>query len=219
MLLEQLNKRIANIEIPVRMRNLKVSDEGYPVPWFVPWYDGKWEFRGMDSEKFKIAIRHKKCWLCGDTLGVHMTFVLGPMCIVTRTTSEPPCHHDCAEYAVRACPFLTQPRMRRNEVGLPEERDVAGTMIKRNPGVTALWTTRSYKLFRAEGGSGVLFTVGDPEKVEWYAESRRAKREEVIYSIDTGLPILAREASKDGPEAVVQLKDQVNDAMRYIPQE
>jgi hypothetical protein len=109
--------------------------------------------------------------------------------------------------------------MRRNEVGLPEELDVAGTMIKRNPGATALWTTRSYKLFRAEGGPGVLFTVGDPEKVEWYAEGRRAKREEIIYSIDTGLPILAREASKDGPEAVVQLKDQVNDAMGYIPQE
>lgn len=219
MLLEKLNKKIADIQIPKRMQNLKVSDEGYPVPWFVPWHDGKWEFRGMDGEKFGIAIRHKRCWLCGEPLGVHMTFVLGPMCSVTRTTAEPPCHHECAEYAALACPFLSQPRMRRNEVRMPEEPSVAGIMIKRNPGVSALWTTRSYKIFRTEGGPGILFTIGDPEKVEWFAESRKADRSEIMESINTGLPILVREAEKDGEEAITLLRKQLDFALQYVPKD
>ena len=64
-----------------------------------------------------------KCWLCGQTLGKHMTFPIGPMCAITRTTAEPPSHLACAEYAVKACPFLSQPRMRRNERDLPEACD------------------------------------------------------------------------------------------------
>ena len=219
MFMEQLNKRIASIEVPHRMRHLKVSDEGYPVPWFVPYIDDKPEFRGMDGQKFKMAIRQKKCWLCGEPLGKYMTFVLGPMCTITRTTAEPPCHHDCAEYAAKACPFLSQPRMRRNEKDKTwDDGNVAGMMIKRNPGVACLWTCFNYRIFN-DGNGGVLFTVGDPEKVSWWAEGRTATFEEVRYSVDTGLPILVREAQKDGGDALLQLTSQVNDAVKYFPKE
>jgi hypothetical protein len=198
----ELNQRIKDIPIPDRMKGLKISDEGFPVPWFIPWFGGKPEFRGMDGGKFDIALRFKRCWLCGEPLGKYMTFVIGPMCGVTRTTSEPPCHHSCAEYAVKACPFLTQPRMRRNEKELPEDRKVAGTMIKRNPGVTLMWTTTSYKTFQS---GGVLFTVGEPEKIEFYSNGRIAKKEEIVESIESGIPILMKEAEKDGQDGIAEL--------------
>jgi hypothetical protein len=198
----KLNQRIAGIEIPDRMRHLKISDEGYPVPWFVPWVDGKPEFRGMDGEKFGIAVRHKRCWLCGEPLGKHMTFVIGPMCGITRTTAEPPCHHSCAEYAVKACPFLTQPRMRRNEKDMPEGGTVAGIMIKRNPGVVLMWTTTSYKIFKS---GGILFKVGDPEKIEFCSNGRTAERQEILESIESGIPILMKEAEKDGQDGIAEL--------------
>jgi hypothetical protein len=155
----ELNKRIADIPIPDRLKGFPLSPEGYPVPWFVPFVDGLPEFRAMDPEKFVRAVRTKKCWLCGQPLGRHLTFPIGPMCAITRTTAEPPSHKSCAEYAVKACPFLTQPRMRRNEKDLPEGISSAGIAIKRNPGVTVLWTTTSFKLFTA--GGGYLFQVGD----------------------------------------------------------
>lgn len=212
---DSLNKRIIDIPIPKRMRGQRLSPEGFPVPWFVPWVDGKPEFRGLDGEKFTVAVRHKRCWLCGEQLGKYMVFVIGPMCAVNRTTAEPPCHHDCAEYAVKACPFLTQPKMRRNEKDSPAG-DAAGMMIKRNPGVTCLWTTEEYTIFKAKGGTGALFRIGEPLEIKFYAEGRKSTFAELMHSIDTGLPLLVAEAEKDGEEAVQELHKYVETAMNLI---
>jgi hypothetical protein len=194
--MRELNKKIAHIPIPDRLRGFPISDEGYPIPWFVPFVDGQPEFRAMDPEKFTSAVRHKKCWMCGAPLGKWLTFPIGPMCCVTRTTAEPPSHLACAQYAAEVCPFLTQPRMRRNEFDLPDGTSVAGIGIKRNPGVIALWTTNSFKLFSSNGG--YLFKVGDPEHVECYAQGRAATKAELIESIRTGYPILEAIAKQDG---------------------
>ena len=115
-----LNQRIAHLELPDRMRSLKISDEGFPVPWFVGYVDGKPDFRTMDGEKLVIAVRHRRCWMCGSPLGKHLTFSIGPMCAVNRNIAEPPSHLSCAEYSVRACPFLSNSRMKRNEKDLPD---------------------------------------------------------------------------------------------------
>jgi hypothetical protein len=199
----ELNKRIADLPIPDRLAGFPLSDEGYPIPYFVPYVDGKPEFRAMDPEKFSHAVRHRKCWLCGGTLGKHLTFPIGPMCAITRTTAEPPSHLACAEYAVRACPFLSQPRMKRNEKDLPKNIGSAGISIDRNPGTIVLWTTLSYKLFHA--GNGYLFRIGDPEHVEAYALGRKATQSELAHSIVTGYPILQATAKQDGPEAEEEL--------------
>jgi hypothetical protein len=213
--MRSLNKRIAYLEIPDRMKRLPISDEGYPVPYFVPWIDGKPEFRGMDSEKFGLCVRHHRCWLCGFTLGKFKTFPIGPMCAVNRVISEPPSHHGCALYGMQACPFLTEPRMRRNEANMPEGH-IAGVAIKRNPGVTCLWTTLSYKLFRPPNG-GVLFELGEPEKVEWFCQGRQATREEILASMSSGLPILTKMAAEQGSAAIAELSKQYDRALQLVP--
>lgn len=212
-----LNERIRSIPLPDRMRRLPVDARGFPVPKFVPWFDGKPEFRGFDGEHLRTCVRLKRCWLCGEPLGVHQTFVIGPMCAVNRVSSEPPSHHACAEYAAQACPFLSQPRMRRNEKDMPAG-EVAGVGLKRNPGVVLLWTTRSYTVFRPPNG-GVLFTVGEPETLEFFCEGRKARRAEIVASIESGLPLLREPAAQEGPEAVAELEKMIAVAMQLLPAE
>lgn len=177
--------------------------------------NGKYDFRLADPDKLVQAIKRKLCWLCGQSLGVHMTFVIGPIGVINRVTPEPPCHLECADYAARACPFLAQPRMRRNEADMPQRVEPGGIMIKRNPGVCVLWTTRSYKAMR--DGNGVLFQIGDPEHVEWFAEGRKAKRDEVDESFRTGLPALEKLAEEDGPEAEQELAKALREAEAFLP--
>jgi hypothetical protein len=197
------------------MANLKISDEGYPVPWFVSWIHGKPDFRAVDTEKLIIAMRHKKCFLCGKNLGVHMTFVIGPMCAVNRTSAEPPAHHSCALYSVQACPFLTQPRMRRNEKDMPiDATNPAGEMIKRNPGVSLLWTTKTYMTTKLS--NGILFKIGEPEKLEFWAEGKHATKKQVMDSVESGLPILQKMAIEEGPRAMQQFQTMVIAAMKLI---
>ena len=211
-----LNKRIQHLELPDRMSRLPVSDEGYPIPWFVAEVDGKRDFRVMDGEKLGIAVRLKRCWMCGQPLGKFMTFPIGPMCAVNRNIAEPPSHHGCAEYGARACPFLTQPRMRRNGKDLPEDGRWSETGLKRNPGVICLWTTLSYRIHRGPDRS-VLFAIGDPVETEWFCEGRPATRAEIMASIESGLPILRKMAQDESQDAVTELTRMVDVAMKLVP--
>ena len=133
-------------------------------------------------------------------LGRHRTFVIGPMCAINRTSAEPPNHTACAVWSVKNCPFLTRPRMvRREDDELNVDKCaafVAGEMIPRNPGVTLLWTTRTYSIFRDPAGKP-LIEIGDPSAVAWYREGRTATRAEVEESITTGLPFLLAACEKE----------------------
>jgi hypothetical protein len=191
---------------PPRIAALPVF-RGYPVPFFVGWLDnGEPEFRGADGRKLVRAVRENLCWVCGDRLGTRMTFVAGPMCGINRTSAEPPCHLECARYAAINCPFLSKPQMTRRENDLPaESRDAAGHMIRRNPGVTLLWTCRGYEVFD-DGRGGTLFRFpAKPESYEWYFRGRPATRAEVEESVRSGLPNL---------QAICRGQDDLDDLSR-----
>ncbi len=201
--------------LPSRMARLPIDERGYPVPYFVAWVqDGKEvkrgqgepDFRAMSSDAFENCVRYNVCWLCGQMMGVYKSFVLGPMCALNRTTSEPGCHLECADFAARACPFLTRPKQKRNEHELLAAT-VAGIQIRRNPGVALVWTSRKFHLF-GDGKGGVLFRIGEASHVRWYREGRPATRAEVMESIESGLPILKDLAlkDKDVPGALAELE-------------
>lgn len=213
-----LNARIADIPLPERMKHLPLSSEGYPVPWFVAWVDDEPDFRIIDTPKFGIALREKRCWLCGHTMGKFLAFVIGPMCMVNRVSAEPPSHRACAEYAIRACPFLSQPRMRRNKKDMPEQHEKpGGVMIERNPGIIVLWVTSQFRPFREGRGGKILYRVGLPSEVQFYREGRTATRAEILESINSGMPLLQGVARQDGAAAEAELKRQYDQAMRLLP--
>src|ERR1700758_1867839 len=144
----ELNESIRHILMPARIRKLPISPQGYSVPWFVPWdKDGNPVPQAADPAKRMKAVRVGLCWICGEPLGRFRCFIVGTMCCVNKISAEPPCHRDCAEYAVKACPFLRNPRMRRNPT-TPEEhkQPPAGAMIERNPKVSLIWVTHDYQL-------------------------------------------------------------------------
>lgn len=195
--------------MPDRIKTLYRASNGYPVPYFVAWFvDGKVQregvgdpdFRVVDPQKMSSCMRLNLCWICGQPLGRHHAFVLGPMCVVTRVTSEPASHQDCALYAMHVCPFLTHPKRRRNE--RPFETEIvpaAGEHSLANPGVMALWMTSGAFPFKAQRGQpGVLFKVDEPSNVTWWREGRPARRIEVSDALLTAEPRLRSTCVRDG---------------------
>jgi len=210
-----------------RMKYLKINENGYPIPWFVEYVHGKPVFGEIDLKKFASAVNLKLCWVCGGKMGVHKTFTLAPMHGLSLNSCEPPSHLECAEWSARNCPFLSDPSAKRREIlnapkkpklfsfknitsficfwkKRPEPIDPAG--LKRNPGVTVLWTTKAYKLI-PDGNGGVLFYIGDLHNVKWYAKGKVATREQVETSVEEGFMAIQKLAKKEGPEAFNKMKE------------
>jgi hypothetical protein len=156
--------------IPRRMLNLPRDPRGGPIPWFAGRdAEGHLRVTILDLARWCDAVRNRRCWMCGAPLARYYTFVLGPIQAITRTVTEPPSHRGCAEYAVRVCPFLSNPaRGRSDSVASPTGAPV-------NPGVFALWQTLSFEL----GDRGGTLIVGDPIRVAWRTRGRPATDAEV----------------------------------------
>lgn len=207
---------------PAVARLPRQEGTGYPIPWFVAWVDGKPDFRVVRAERIPIAIRERRCFMCGGLLvGLHgmtprATFPVGPMCIINRTSGEPPSHRACTHWAAQVCPFLLKPGKERRETNMPERAEAPGGIsIPRNPGVIALWESNTWHPEHV--GNGIIFKIGDPLAVVWLSEGRPATRAEVLDSIDSGLPILTKIADEDGPDAVAALHAMTAAAMHYLP--
>jgi hypothetical protein len=210
-------------DAPAAILQLPTDHRGFPVPWFVEWIDEKPDFRVIGYGKWGKAQRQRLCWVCGGKLGRMNAFVIGPMCAVNRISAEPPSHPVCADFAARCCPFLANPRMRRNEKGLDElgAQPVGGDMIARNPGVALVWWTLRYQVVD-DGGGGRLIHVGHPERTSWYAQGREATRAEILASIESGLPLLrapaeAQDREEPGSGAVAMLERMTAEAMQLVP--
>ena len=202
--------------IPARMRRLPV-ERGYPVPWFVAQVESGFDFRIQDRKKRLLALREKLCWLCGGKLGNYLAFVVGPMCAINRVSSEPPSHRECAEFAVKACPFLNLQEAERRTSNLPdaELESPPGFGLKRNPGVVLVWITHNFKPFALQGD--YLITMGDPVSVFFWREGRAATRAEILESIEGGYPSLQELAEMQGPAAVAALERSRARAMTLLP--
>ncbi len=196
-------------DMPARIAKLPRSPKGFPIPYFAEEVNGERDFRVVSAVKMAHAVRNDLCWTCGERLGKYKAFVIGPMCGINRTISDPPSHRDCAIFSALNCPFLSRPLAKRRTDGLPEDgREAPGFGLKRNPGAIGVWVTFSYKRFRAPAGNaGILFRIGEPEEVLWFANGRTATRAEVELSVDTGLPSLVELAKLDGPGGIEALRE------------
>lgn len=206
--------------VPPRMLRLPVR-RGYPVPWFVAMVDGDYHFPTADGRKLAIALARRLCWVCGQPLGSYFSFVIGSMCAVNKTTSEPPCHKECAIFSAIACPFLTRPHMKRQKQQPEGSLNPPGMHLDRNPGVALVWITRKYTIIKVPHGmgaqEGILFRLSEPTEALWYAEGRAATREEVMASISSGLPLLQKVAAEDGPDSLRALDREYTAALQLVP--
>jgi hypothetical protein len=206
---------------PPQIATLPLDKRGYPVPWFVSWVQGVPEFVGVDPRKISEAHQHSLCWICGRRLRGLKAFTIGPMCSVNRISAEPPACLSCARFAVTACPFLSKPLAKRADKEGMNYQMPAGFMIERNPGVILIWGTQTY---RAENHGTrqhprLLFRIGSPIKIEWFSQGRTATRDEIIESIETGIPALREVAAQDGKAGIDELRRQLERAVKLVPAE
>jgi hypothetical protein len=209
-------------DLPPQIAALPVDHRGYPVPWFVGIRPdtGVYDFRYIRPGAIFDALKHELCWVCGESRkGDPLAYVAGPMCAVNRTSAEPPSHRHCAIFSARTCPFLAKPHMKRRTVNAPKDAVApAGNMIARNPGAALVWVSSGpVEIKHLDPKGGVLFELGDPLEVLWFAQGRDATREEVMESINSGLPILQEMAATDGPDAERELQRYVKRALRLAP--
>jgi hypothetical protein len=205
--------------LPERMERLPIDPRGYPVPAFVADVNGEPDFRVASAAFKENAQLVGLCYVCGLPFTTrHRWFVIGPMSVVNRTTSEPAVHRECAIFSVQGCPFLMRPHAMRRENALPESGFVDEASIARNPGVTALYSTRNVEVYRRsrEMGRFLLF-LSDPEEVQWYAKGRKATRYEVLASIQSGYNLLLAEAEKEGKEALFSLFQSTERVFPILP--
>jgi hypothetical protein len=201
--------------MPERILRLPV-ERGYPVPWFVAEINGVYDFRIVDAPKRIEAIKKNLCWICGERLGASLAFNIGPMCAINRVTSEPPAHRECAVWAAKACPFLTQQQTKRRGNDLPADtKDAPGISISRQPGVVLVWITENYRPFKVP--DGFLISIGAPVETLWFREARTATRAEIMESIESGLPILRDMAKLDGIPAERDLEEKIKKGLLLVP--
>lgn len=120
------------------MQSLPLTDGGYLKPWFVKADD----FRVTDSEKAGISVMKKACWICGNPFESRKYAMVGDaLSAAIRVYREPPCHVECAEYAMQVCPFILYPKAKRRDAGLDEEQTIdhvnkgaAVALDAKNPG-------------------------------------------------------------------------------------
>jgi hypothetical protein len=211
---------------PGRIARLPHDKHGRPVPWFAAWVDGAPDFRVIKPGAVPAALSLHLCWVCGVKFQrqERRAFVIGPMCTVNRTSAEPPSHAECGSWSACNCPFLARPGMHRRDRHLPAgTTEPAGMMLARNPGVAAVWVTRynAWSTWQARPGpgaqAGLLFDIGPPDWVEWYAEGRPATRAEIVASLRSGLPALREVAEQDGEAALDQLAAMYRTALAQVP--
>lgn len=112
--------------------------------------------------------------------------------------------------------FPGRPKRLRDERDLPKGLQQAGFGITRNPGVAMVWSTRKWKTWRPPGG-GILFNIGEPDAIDWFAEGRPATNGEIMKSVTTGIPLLLEQAAEDGAVACFQLGQMTQIFLNLIP--
>lgn len=215
--MNEIRESIRDI-VPKRLLRRPIDHRGYPVPWFVTVKDdeGKWDFRPVETARVHKALKFNHCWICGETLGAHLAFAVGPMCGVNRVSGEPPQHLECAEFAVKACPFMLLPMAKRRTANLPEGvKDNPGG-LKRNPGVCLVWSTKSFKPVRT-GPQTHVFRMGAPTAISFWTEGRTATRAEIDESVSGGLPTLENMAREESPAALEEFNRMLGVFTELLP--
>lgn len=198
--------------LPRHMKNLPLDARGYPIPWFTHVDKaGVPDFRIIGAGKHELALKWNSCWICGTILGSHKAFITGPLSTISRLSAEPPSHYDCALFAACACPFLTRPKATYRET--PAEGVEVIPMAPENPGVTCLWITSKFRKLKDQ----TLYIMGEPTRVEWYREGKRAGRTDVLRAFEAGMPALQNDAVQKGLGHLTELRRRYDQALALVP--
>lgn len=141
--------------IPESLARRPRDSRGYPITWvtyIAP--DGTPDFRVIDHARVAESMERKLCGLCGEPLTYYIAFIGGPMSVEHRLYSDPPMHVECAEYAMKTCPFLAIPNYQyasdesvdKKHEGKPVDLIVDPLMSNVKQKATAIYITRRFRI-------------------------------------------------------------------------
>jgi hypothetical protein len=166
--------------MPIRIARLRRDPRGYPIPWFVHRPEnGAIDFRVISPERLVLAVKERRCWVCGLPLGTINAFVGGPLSAAQRLYSDPPSHEACAEFSAKVCPFLVIPTAHRREANKPDHVEMPGEHVMANHEVTGILITIGYTVLP----QGIL-VANRPREIRWFHQGRPATRSEVQHAIE-----------------------------------
>jgi hypothetical protein len=205
--------------LPERIMKLPVDPKrGYPVPFFVQWLkeengkliacpagEGEPDFRITDPEALVTCLWDNVCWTCGEKLGLFRAYLLGPQAALQRMSHEPPSHVECAKFAVKSCPFMVNPEMKRREDETTRSILTDEHSIIENPGITVLWVVKEPDgaTVTKQINEPTLFHLGNPVEVTWWKEGREATSKETTVAIETAVGRLIAGLNKRAREKII----------------
>jgi len=156
--------------IPRRLATRPRDQRGLPIPFVVLVVNGKPDFRITDVERWAKVVNHRLCALCGEPLGARIAFIGGPQSHASHCFTDGPMHRDCAEYAIRVCPYLALRHMKRGGATVAPD----GVMLKvvdevseERPERFFVGITTKYEVDLLLSGSAYLL-AGEWESVAWF---------------------------------------------------
>lgn len=171
--------------VPPRMASLAVDHRGYPVPYFVKIINGEPDFRVLDLDRLYRCANLDLCQICGTKHDKIVWFVAGPTFVMNQSSAEPPMHRECAEYALKTCPFMLYPKAERAKKALPEDAGFnysLGNVVLKKPPVFAMCGTEHYSTSCNEE-RGLYFQAGDFVEVDWWAAGLKVGRGQALEGL------------------------------------
>ncbi len=160
-----MKSNATQVDIPTFLSHLKTYG-GYPVPFVQMWIDGKPDFRVIDPTKVQQCVNRKLCAICGVKLGEFCFFIGGDLCKQNHLFTDPTMHGPCAEFATRACAFLSGKKAEYSD------RPVDGSVVRVEqmaasvrPTNMYVFTTRTKKCSFVEVQGSLMIQAGPWSRV------------------------------------------------------
>lgn len=155
---------------PPAVAALPKDARGYPIPVFAKIMpDGTPDFTVLNERGWFDNVIKKRCAICGTKMSGLFALVGGPGSMESRIFVDGPMHKDCAEYALKACPFLAAPKFQY----MRTHPEVKGVKITVNPEMSTerpekfgLGITSGYVLQRH--GQGVVVSAARWVSKTWW---------------------------------------------------
>jgi hypothetical protein len=99
-------KFVTHAVMPRFLSTLPKDSNGLPIPFLSTLRAKGQPYSMIDPAKWESAFRREVCGLCGKELSPILAFIGGPLNLDHRYFKMLPMHVDCAEYALKVCPYM-----------------------------------------------------------------------------------------------------------------
>lgn len=165
------------VQMPPRIAALPKTENGYPVPFFVIVKNGVPDLRVLDPRKQQRCFKQNLCGICGQGLDYWVAFVSGPQARSFRVSADPPMHEECAEYALKVCPYLVRPSAKRAKEYSVEVNLTDPHFLSDRPEKMALIIARRDSVKFGLANGSLMFSYQTPKRTRWWQDGQELPEE------------------------------------------